>query len=131
MGTAPKALLELFLMCCTWLPCRQVYVLGGGWQTVATLLLAASFYLPRLPKHPFWPWVMDWNAAVFTAACFLAPFWPASWQRWMAYAGLVKFMHEWVPLVLYAYRSRRASQAQFAELRCFSEAWMAAAEHAQ
>jgi hypothetical protein len=58
--------------------------MGGGWQAVATLLLAATFCLPRFPRHFLWPWYSDWGKAMLLAADFLAPVWPHSWQRWLA-----------------------------------------------
>jgi hypothetical protein len=73
--------------------CLQVFLLGSGWQTVAALLLAATFHLPRLPKHPLWPFCDVYNAAVIVAACLLAPIWPSWWLRWLACFGLVLFWH--------------------------------------
>jgi hypothetical protein len=67
----------------------QILVLGGSWQTVTTLLLAASFHLPRVPRHFLWPWCMHWEQALLLAPCFLAPAWPHWWQQWLATAGLL------------------------------------------
>ncbi|WIA34610.1 hypothetical protein OEZ86_012929 [Tetradesmus obliquus] len=53
-----------------------ILVMGGGWLTVAALLLAATFHLPRLPKHPLWPHMDNYISAVMSAASFLAPLWP-------------------------------------------------------
>jgi hypothetical protein len=58
-------------------------LMAGGWRNVAALLLAASFYLPRLPRHYLWPWCVHWNQALMLAPCFLAPIWPHWWQRWV------------------------------------------------
>ncbi|WIA14433.1 hypothetical protein OEZ85_002959 [Tetradesmus obliquus] len=80
----------------------MILILGGGWQTVAMLLLATAFHLPRLPRHYLWP-CFAWSDAVVTATGFLAPFWPLWWQRWLAGAALVWFLKTWAPDALQKY----------------------------
>jgi hypothetical protein len=87
----------------------QILVLGGGWQTVATLLLAASFNLPRLPRHRLWPWRAHWMAALLLAASVLAPTWPHRWQRWLAGIELVHASLKWCV----AYRSTAHGTGRF------------------
>jgi hypothetical protein len=69
------------------LSCLQILSMGGGWQTVATLLLAATFYLPRLPRHFLWPCYNHWGHSLMLAAGLLTPFWPQSWQQLLAGIG--------------------------------------------
>jgi hypothetical protein len=106
-------------------------ILGGGWQSVATLLLAAACYLPHLPKHPLWPFFMEWGNAVMTAACFLAPFWTDWWLRWLAYGGLVLFLIQWAPQAARNYRNKRAWRAQLKVALHMSSAAVAAARAQQ
>lgn len=108
----------------------MILVLGGGWQTVAMLLLATALHLPRLPRHYLWP-SFTWTDAVVTATSFLAPFWPLWWQRWLAAAALLFFLKTWAPDALQKYRAKRAWRAQYDSLMQMSSAAVPAAQCAQ
>ncbi|WIA34607.1 hypothetical protein OEZ86_012927 [Tetradesmus obliquus] len=72
-----------------------VLVMGGGWQTVAALLIAASLTLPRLPvPRRLWPFSVEWGSwthALIAAASFLFPFWTQLWQQRLAACVLLFF----------------------------------------
>jgi hypothetical protein len=109
----------------------QVFIFDGGWQTVAAPLLAATFYLPRLPKHYLWPIYPEYYPAVWTAVGFLAPLWPEWWQRWLACGRLVLFLMDWAPQAVRSYRNKRAWRSQCNRLLRMSSAAVAAARAEQ
>ncbi|WIA14432.1 hypothetical protein OEZ85_002958 [Tetradesmus obliquus] len=87
-------LLRLVLELMLW-PYVVVLVMGGGWQTVAALLIAASLTLPRLPvPRRLWPFSVEWHSwthALIAAASFLFPCWTQLWQQRLAACVLLFF----------------------------------------
>lgn len=111
-----------------------ILVMGGGWLTVAVLLTAVTFMLPRLPKHELWPHFSEWVAAVLTAMSFIAPLWPHWWQRLLAYGWLAWFAFDWVPWTLRFFQAQRMQRAWRAHVNSqlhWSSATVAAALRAQ